>query len=192
MSKPTLTKLKNFSLLFENPWYGSILNNVVRPIVHGEVVVKNLSNVHITWDEKLYQIRVDQFYGMPIHLVGTKEERTALYQQDMDRTVEQIKSSYRRFRDAGERLYKKLTDCDDIEQALQISNSFLKDGVNVIAVRREEGMAYKFPYQNQMITVTDPEDLFIFLGSLSNRYMMTQGAPDAQWFAENRDESFPF
>lgn len=192
MSKPVLTKLKNFSLLFENPWYGSILNNVVRPFIHGEVVVKNRSNVHATWDDQVFQIRVDQFYFRPVNLQGTKEELTAQYQTDMDRTVEDIKRAYQRFLTAGEALYKKLTDCDDIEKALQISNSFLKDGVNVIATRRDEGMVYKFPYNDKTITVTEPEDLFIFLGSLSNRYMMTNGAPDPQWFNDNRDESFPF
>lgn len=192
MSKPTLTKLKNFSLLFENPWYGAILNNVVRPIVNGESVVKNISNVHVTWGDKQYQIRVDQFYAMPRRLEGTKEELTAYYQEDFDRTSQMLKDFYTRFITAGQDLYKKLTDCDNLEQALQISNTFLIDGVNVVAIRREEGMVYKFPYQGQTITVTEPEDLFIFLGSLANRFMINHGSPDPRWFNDNRDESFPF
>ena len=192
MSTPILTKLKNFSLLFDNAWYGAVLNNVIRPIVHGEAVVKNLSNVHVTCDGQLYQIRVDQFYQMPTSLTGTKEELQAYYQKDFDRTAEMLKNFYQRFITAGQELYKKLTDCDDLEQALLISNSFLKDGVNVIAVRREEGMLYKFPYQGRMLQATNPEDLFLFLGSLSNRFMLTRGQPDPQWFEDNRDEGFPF
>lgn len=192
MSTPILTKLKNFSLLFDNAWYGTVLNNVIRPIVHGEAVVKNLSNVHVTCDGQLYQIRVDQFYQMPTSLTGTKEELQAYYQKDFDRTAEMLKNFYQRFITAGQELYKKLTDCDDLEQALLISNSFLKDGVNVIAVRREEGMLYKFPYQGRMLQTTNPEDLFLFLGSLSNRFMLTRGQPDPQWFEDNRDEGFPF
>lgn len=192
MSTPILTKLKNFSLLFDNAWYGAVLNNVIRPIVHGEAVVKNLSNVHVTCDGQLYQIRVDQFYQMPTSLTGTKEELQAYYQKDFDRTAEMLKNFYQRFITAGQELYKKLTDCDDLEQALLISNSFLKDGVNVIAVRREEGMLYKFPYQGRMLQTTNPEDLFLFLGSLSNRFMLTRGQPDPQWFEDNRDEGFPF
>lgn len=192
MPTPILTKLKNFSLLFDNAWYGAVLNNVIRPIVHGEAVVKNLSNVHVTCDGQLYQIRVDQFYQMPTSLTGTKEELQAYYQKDFDRTAEMLKNFYQRFITAGQELYKKLTDCDDLEQALLISNSFLKDGVNVIAIRREEGMLYKFPYQGRMLQATNPEDLFLFLGSLSNRYMLTRGQPDPQWFEDNRDEGFPF
>ena len=192
MSTPILTKLKNFSLLFDNAWYGAVLNNVIRPIVHGEAVVKNLSNVHVTCDGQLYQIRVDQFYQMPTSLTGTKEELQAYYQKDFDRTAEMLKNFYQRFITAGQELYKKLTDCDDLEQALLISNSFLKDGVNVIAIRREEGMLYKFPYQGRMLQTTNPEDLFLFLGSLSNRFMLTRGQPDPQWFEDNRDEGFPF
>lgn len=192
MSTPILTKLKNFSLLFDNAWYGAVLNNVIRPIVHGEAVVKNLSNVHVTCDGQLYQIRVDQFYQIPTSLTGTKEELQAYYQKDFDRTAEMLKNFYQRFITAGQELYKKLTDCDDLEQALLISNSFLKDGVNVIAVRREEGMLYKFPYQGRMLQTTNPEDLFLFLGSLSNRFMLTRGQPDPQWFEDNRDEGFPF
>lgn len=192
MSTPILTKLKNFSLLFDNAWYGAVLNNVIRPIVHGEAVVKNLSNVHVTCDGQLYQIRVDQFYQTPTSLTGTKEELQAYYQKDFDRTAEMLKNFYQRFITAGQELYKKLTDCDDLEQALLISNSFLKDGVNVIAVRREEGMLYKFPYQGRMLQTTNPEDLFLFLGSLSNRFMLTRGQPDPQWFEDNRDEGFPF
>lgn len=192
MSTPILTKLKNFSLLFNNAWYGAVLNNVIRPIVHGEAVVKNLSNVHVTCDGQLYQIRVDQFYQMPTSLTGTKEELQAYYQKDFDRTAEMLKNFYQRFITAGQELYKKLTDCDDLEQALLISNSFLKDGVNVIAIRREEGMLYKFPYQGRMLQTTNPEDLFLFLGSLSNRFMLTRGQPDPQWFEDNRDEGFPF
>lgn len=192
MSTPILTKLKNFSLLFDNAWYGAVLNNVIRPIVHGEAVVKNLSNVHVTCDGQLYQIRVDQFYQIPTSLTGTKEELQAYYQKDFDRTAEMLKNFYQRFITAGQELYKKLTDCDDLEQALLISNSFLKDGVNVIAVRREEGMLYKFPYQGRMLQTTNPEDLFLFLGSLSNRFMLTGGQPDPQWFEDNRDEGFPF
>ena len=192
MSTPILTKLKNFSLLFDNAWYGAVLNNVIRPIVHGEAVVKNLSNVHVTCDGQLYQIRVDQFYQMPTSLTGTKEELQAYYQKDFDRTAEMLKNFYQRFITAGQELYKKLTDCDDLEQALLISNSFLTDGVNVIAVRREEGMLYKFPYQGRMLQTTNPEDLFLFLGSLSNRFMLTRGQPDPQWFEDNRDEGFPF
>ena len=192
MSTPILTKLKNFSLLFDNAWYGAVLNNVIRPIVHGEAVVKNLSNVHVTCDGQLYQIRVDQFYQMPTSLTGTKEELQAYYQKDFDRTAEMLKNFYQRFITAGQELYKKLTDCDDLEQALLISNSFLKDGVNVIAIRREEGMLYKFPYQGRMLQATNPEDLFLFLGSLSNRFMLTRGQPDPQWFEDNRDEGFPF
>lgn len=192
MSTPILTKLKNFSLLFDNAWYGAVLNNVIRPIVHGEAVVKNLSNVHVTCDGQLYQIRVDQFYQIPTSLTGTKEELQAYYQKDFDRTAEMLKNFYQRFITAGQELYKKLTDCDDLEQALLISNSFLKDGVNVIAIRREEGMLYKFPYQGRMLQTTNPEDLFLFLGSLSNRFMLTRGQPDPQWFEDNRDEGFPF
>lgn len=192
MSTPILTKLKNFSLLFDNAWYGTVLNNVIRPIVHGEAVVKNLSNVHVTCDGQLYKIRVDQFYQMPTSLTGTKEELQAYYQKDFDRTAEMLKNFYQRFITAGQELYKKLTDCDDLEQALLISNSFLKGGVNVIAVRREEGMLYKFPYQGRMLQTTNPEDLFLFLGSLSNCFMLTRGQPDPQWFEDNRDEGFPF
>lgn len=195
MSKPILTKLKNFSLLFQNPWYGNMLNNVILPLINGEVTVKNISNVAIKHNDQDYTIRVDQFYAQPvnaIHITGTKEELRVLLQEDMDNTLVQIRDAYQRFLTAGSELYKELTDCNTLEAALGLSNSFLRNGVNVIAIKKEDGMHYKFPINGKVHETTDPDELLIFLGSLANSFMMNKGQPDPRWFNENADEGFPF
>lgn len=194
MSKPTLTKLKNFSLLFDSPWYGGILDHVVRPLVLGQATVRNMSMIDVQLEGKDFIIKVDQFYAMPSSAINglSKEDRRNCLQTDLDRTVIQMRDFYTKFAKAGRDLYLKLTDCDDIDQALSITNSFLKDGVNVIATRRESGMVYKAPFDGKLIEFTNPDDLFLFLGSLANCFMQRRGAPDPEWFKQNADEGFPF
>lgn len=193
MSKPTLTKLKNLSVLFTQPWTGNLLANVVKPMVKGEVVVKNRSNIIATLNLQPYTIRVDSMYeSYPASLQLSNDEFMQHLKEDMVKSVDQLKDAYDRFKDAGKNLYLKLTGVDDIDIALNMSNSFLQDGINVIAIKKEDGMHYKLPFKGQMIEMTDPEDLFIFLGSLANVFMMTRGQPDPKWFSKNSAADFPF
>ena len=201
MSKPILTKLKNFSVLYNSAWYGNMLRNVILPLTQGKVTVKNLSNVHIVHNDQEYTIRVDQFYagrvtdtdGNNINTKGkTKEQIEVMLQEDMDKTIQHLKDAYDRFMNAGVDLYKKLTDCNELGDALTLSNSFLRDGVNVIAVKKEDGMHYKFPVNGKLYETADPDELLIFLGSLANVFILNRGVPDARWFNDNKDEGFPF
>ncbi len=193
MSKPVLTKLKSLSVLFEQPWYGNLLKNVVRPLALGKVETKNRSNIFSTLENETFNIRVDKMYeSYPWSTQLSNEEFMKHLNEDVARTVTQINEAYTRFLSAGKDLYLKLTGESDIEKALTICNSFLMDGINVIAIRRVEGMVYKFPFNGRTIETSDPEELFLFLGSLANVFMNRQGVPDPNWFAHNADEGFPF
>lgn len=189
---PILTKLKNLSVLLNQPWHGSIYENCIRPLIEGEVTLRNLSNIDVLYNQEHYIIRVDKLIERndvvtDSHEVRLEDTRTALVA-----TVEQFKHLKTAFLKAGEELYVKLTDAQNIEEALSFTNSFYKDGVNVIAIKRASGMVYKVPLNGKTIEISEPEKLFLLLGSLANVFLANQGQPDPRWFKENSADNFPF
>lgn len=193
MTKATiLTKLKNLSVILEQPWTGNIYSNCVLPLTEGEVTLRNLSNIDIKHNDQHYVIRVDKLIERNDVSTDSHEVRLEDTRNALKHTVEQFKELKERFLQAGESLYIKLTDAETIEEALSFTNSFNKDGVNVIAIKRATGMVYKTPYNGRTLEFIDPQDLFLFLGSLANVFMINQGQPDPRWYKENSADDFPF
>lgn len=194
IKKPTITKLKNLAVLLERPWFGSMFANVIKPFVLGEVTLRNLSNIDIKYNDEDFVIRVDKLImrDNAIRFDDTHEKRLADTKDALVETVTQFKTLYGRFIPAGEKLYIELTDSETIEEALGKTNSFVKDGVNVIAIKRESGMVYKTPCEGKTLEFTEPEALFVYLGSLANVFMMNRGQPDPRWYKENVRDDFPF
>lgn len=193
MSKaPIITKIKTLSVLMTQPWYGSMYHNVALPFAEGIVVLRNMSNIDIDYNGEKYVIRVDTLAEKD-YLVGlSSEEKLEKVRVALLQTIQQFQELHKQFMSIGITLYKDLTGADTIERALQITNSFLKDGVNVIAKKKEDGMHYSFPINGRLHTTTDSSELFAFLGSLANVYMINKGVPDARWFNENKPDDFPF
>lgn len=187
-----LTKLKNLSVILNQPWFGNLYLNCILPLTEGEVTLRNLSNIDMHFNEQQYVIRVDKLIEKNDSIADSHEVRLEDTRKALAHTVDQFKELKQKFLKAGEDLYIKLTDADTIEEALGFTNSFNKDGVNVIAIKRETGMVYKVPFDNKMIEFTDPKLLFLFLGSLANVFLMNQGQPDPRWFKENSADNFPF
>lgn len=187
-----LTKIKNLSILMTQPWYGTILNNVALPLCEGHVVLRNMSNIDIEYNGEKFAIKVDDLINKDLLVGKTKEEKLEECRKALFVTTQQLNELLLRFGAAGAELYKQLTGSESLDEALAISNSFLKEGVNVIAKKKENGMNYSFPVNGKLHTTTNSNELLIFLGSLANVYLQNKQQPDPRWFSENKPDDFVY
>ena len=187
--KPVVTKIRHIGVLNETAIYGAMYRNVYLPLVNGELSIPNRNNLRFKYNDKEFVVRVDLAYTKS----PASDNATFMqyFREDVETFVTEFCQKANLLREAGINLFKNITDCDDINQAIQLRNSFKKDGVAIISNKvtrgEEEVMEYTVSseFGNYKFTTNDVEEIFIFLGSLARSFSAAIKQPDPRWFGGN-------
>lgn len=182
-TKPSLIKLRSIETLLDTILSGNIYKQAVIPLLHGEVTGVNDYTITVQHLNKTFKLRTDT-------IIGT----------DMDKFIELLRSQVGAYGRAGADVFKDLTDINSLELALTTENTFARGGIictsRKISNVGEDGTPMIMEYRlnsklvlvNKEVVTRDPDEMFVFLGSLARRYSINMQRPDANW---HKDEDEP-
>lgn len=184
--KPIVTKLKYIHLLEEIVIFGNMYHNAVKPFIEGELSIPNRNNIKMVYNDQEYVIRVN--IAATLQPTRNNEEFMEYFREEVKDFRYNFRTKVGQMYHAGVGLFKDITDCNDLNTALNTMNTFEKDGVTVTnrkVARGEETVTefeLKANFGNYHLTTTDPEEVMVFLGSLAVNFTKMMQQPDPSWF----------
>jgi hypothetical protein len=185
-NKPTITRIRQIGLLEETAIHGFLYHNVLKPLVEGEYEIPNRNNIKIKFNDRDYILRLDLAYvSQP---AANNDEFMELFREEISTFVSNLRTKVGMWYQAGVGIFKDLTDCNDLERALKLTNSFKKQGVGLTIqkVSREGQEAFEYTvtseFGNHKFTTLDSEEVMVFLGSLARTFTTAMQSPDPKWF----------
>ena len=117
-----------------------------------------------------------------------RDEFMELFREEISTFVSNLRTKVGMWYQAGVGIFKDLTDCNDLERALKLTNSFKKQGVGLTIQKVSRGGQEAFEYTvtsefgNHKFTTLDSEEVMVFLGSLARTFTTAMQSPDPKWF----------
>ena len=184
-NKPIITRIRHLGILQETAIHGNLYHNALKPLVEGEVSIPNRNNLKIKWNDQDYTIRVDLSYTqIPAH---NNEDFMTFFCEDVEKFVAELRTKVGMWYQAGVGIFKDITDCNDLQRALTLTNSFKKQGIGITIakVARNGNEAFEYTltseFGNHKFTTTDSEEMMVFLGSLARTFTAAMQSPDPKW-----------
>lgn len=189
--KPTITRIRHINLLIENPVYGTMYRNVLLPLLHGNVVVKNRTTIETFYKDQTYIIRTDIPFVDPRYVL--KDNTVELCIDKINSVCADLLIKVGLWETAGINIFKDLTDTNDLTLALSLTNTFRKQGLAVAGVKvtrdGEEVMEYRVAadFGNHKFVTSNTDEMFIFLGTLAGTFTTSYDRrrnqqPDPNWY----------
>ena len=184
-NKPIITRIRHLGILQETAIHGNLYHNALKPLVEGEVSIPNRNNLKIKWNDQDYTIRVDLSYTqIPAH---NNEDFMTFFREDVKKFVAELRTKVGMWYQAGVGLFKDITDCNDLQRALTLTNSFKKQGIGITTTKIARNGSEVFEYTvtsefgNHKFTTIDSEEVMVFLGSLARVFTTAMQSPDPKW-----------
>lgn len=185
-NKPIITRIRHLGILQETAIHGNLYHNALKPLVEGEVSIPNRNNLKIKWNDQDYTIRVDLSYTqIPAH---NNEDFMTFFREDVEKFVAELRTKVGMWYQAGVGLFKDITDCNDLQRALTLTNSFKKQGIGITTTKVVRNGSEVFEYTvtsefgNHKFTTIDSEEVMVFLGSLARTFTTALQSPDPKWY----------
>lgn len=196
--KPIITRIRHINLLVESPLYNAMYRHVLVPLTNGVVSVPNRNTIKVVYNDQEYIIRTDMPFIEPQYHIGSDVEFMERCETKINEFIINLRSKAGLWVQAGIGVFKELTDTNDLEVALSLSNVFRKQGLAVGSVKvvrdGEEVMEYRIvsDFGSHKFITTDSDEMFTFIGTLANTFTRSYNRPDPNWFKGLDKADFQF